>query len=640
MNLAGQKFKPRIYTDNTDQTYYLIRVNLWPGFKMKPRTFLTYFILCAIPLLLLAVFSYWNGLRTVDSNYSAIVQSDLNAFNTAVEDELRERESAILQLSMTQSAQRIVTEKYEGSTDALPPQNPRALLNALPDLGNDFKNLTIYDSNKRAVFFRAGRTEWTFIDARESASKPPPDPRVWTQQGHVALQRPGDSVSTLEFTVPVHDETGIKTTGAVVGVLELESVFAQAARGLDTKSSQGSMVIVLDHSGTILYHPNPLLKSRPINEALPPFSSIAKAMTANESGTGAFDLPYGFSYSNPFRYITAYAPNPRLNVAVAVARHRSAPLSAAHRWGVAGLLLALFTALGAAFALVHYEQRRTKGMARVSEDLSAIAKGELDRRIILQSSDDARGLADNINVVTERLRAQIAREEESRQFESFVRISAMLTHDLKNAIEGLSLTVGNMERHFDNPQFRADALKGLTTATDKLKALVARLARPLTSLSGEHKRPTNVDLVPILRRVIAMTAEPMRNKYTIVTRLPPSVFALVDAARIEEVMENLVLNALEAMENGGTLTIEAGQTANGSPTFSVSDTGKGMSRTFIETRLFRPFSTTKKTGIGLGLYTCREVITASSGSIHVESVQGAGTTFRVVLPSIPHDRRN
>ncbi len=115
----------------------------------------------------------------------------------------------------------------------------------------------------------------------------------------------------------------------------------------------------------------------------------------------------------------------------------------------------------------------------MTEDLSAIAKGELDRRIILQSSDDARGIADNINVVTERLRAQIAREEESRQFESFVRLSAMLTHDLKNAIEGLSLTVGNMERHFDNPQFRTDAMKGLTSATDKLKALVARLCKTI-----------------------------------------------------------------------------------------------------------------------------------------------------------------
>ena len=213
----------------------------------------------------------------------------------------------------------------------------------------------------------------------------------------------------------------------------------------------------------------------------------------------------------------------------------------------------------------------------------------------------------------------------------------MLTHDLKNAIEGLSLTVNNMERHFDNPQFRTDAMKGLTSATDKLKALVARLARPVTSLSGEHKRPANVDLVPILKRVIATHAEPARNKYRIVTRFPSSLYALVDAARIEEVMENLVLNAIEAMDNGGTLTVEAGPTANGSPSFSVADTGRGMSKSFIETRLFRPFSTTKKTGIGLGLYTCREVIHASAGSIEVNSVEGAGTTFHVVLPSIPHE---
>ncbi|HEU4930635.1 MAG TPA: ATP-binding protein, partial [Pyrinomonadaceae bacterium] len=183
------------------------------------------------------------------------------------------------------------------------------------------------------------------------------------------------------------------------------------------------------------------------------------------------------------------------------------------------------------------------------------------------------------------------------------------------------------------------ALKGLTSATDKLKALVARLSRPLTSLSGEHKRPSKIDLIPIIQRVLAMTAEPSRGKHAIVTRLPPSLYAFADQARVEEVIENLVLNALEAMtERGGTLTIEAGQTEKGAPTFSVSDTGRGMSHSFIETRLFRPFSTTKKTGIGLGLYTCREVIKASGGTIEVDSVEGAGTTFRVVLPSIPHDR--
>jgi signal transduction histidine kinase len=198
-----------------------------------------------------------------------------------------------------------------------------------------------------------------------------------------------------------------------------------------------------------------------------------------------------------------------------------------------------------------------------------------------------------------------------------------------------------MERHFDNEQFRIDAMKGLTNATDKLKAIVARLSRPVSSLSGEHKRPTNTDLVPILKRVVAMTAEPAQGKHTIQTKLPASLYALADARSVEEVVENLVLNALEAMgDNSGTLTIEAGPDANGEPSFSVSDTGPGMSQTFIDTRLFRPFSTTKKHGIGLGLYTCREVIRAGGGSIDVQSVEGAGTTFRVVLPSISNDRRN
>jgi signal transduction histidine kinase len=601
---------------------------------MRPKPFLSYFLFCAIPLLLLAGLNYWNGIRTVDSTLGAVVQSDLNSLNAAVDEELRERKSDILRLAMTEDVQRLVTAKNESANLEAAPQNPLAVLKALPEFSRSFESLTLFDSDRRVLWFRKGNAEWIYPESFLSMNLPQPDPAVWGLQGNVSLETPGDSPSALEYSAPIHDEKGTSNVGAVVGVLDLESVFVNASRGLETRASQRSMIVVLDRSGKIVYCPDRTLKLRPVSEALPGFISIANAMMANESGLGQFQLPSG-------SYQAAYSPIPRLNVGVAVARSRSESLSGAHGWGIGGLLLALLGALSAAFVLERHVQRKSRGMVRVTEDVSAIAKGELDRRIILQSSDDARGLADNINVMTERLRVQIAREEESRQFESFVRLSAMLTHDLKNAIEGLSLTVGNMERHFDNPQFRADALKGLTSATDKLKALVARLARPLTSLSGEHKLPTNVDLVPILQRVIAMTAEPMRGKHTIVTRLPQHLFALADAARIEEVIENLVLNALEAMDKGGgTLTVEAGQAPSGAPMFSISDTGRGMSRTFIDTRLFRPFSTTKKTGIGLGLYTCREVIKASAGLIEVESVEGAGTTFRVVLPSIPHDRRN
>ncbi len=597
---------------------------------MRPKPLLTYFILCAIPLLLLAGLNYWNGVRTVNSTLSTIVQNDLNSFNSAANDVLERRRQDIAGLAIGNVVQNILLKKESNEID--PATNYEQMMDArmrlkgAADLTSSFLTMAVFGNDRKPFCFRFSGDEWTFTNIN-SAELPQPDQRVWTATGTQLFENPSSIPQFFEYTVTVHDDKTGRLLGAIVGTFDLGGVFDDASPGA---SSLSSMHMALDRTGKIIYFD---YRARKGGEPYPGTDSIFQTMATSHSGLGQYRL--GNS-----TYQVAYNLLPQLGVGLIAAQRRSDFMRTAHLWGVAGLVLALFIALLGAFVLERGVSKRSSGIARVREDLSAIAKGELNRRIILQSSDDARGIADNINVVTERLRAQIAREEESRQFESFVRLSAMLTHDLKNAIEGLSLTVSNMERHFDNPQFRTDALKGLTGATDKLRALVARLARPVTSLSGEHKRPTNVDLVPILQRVIAVNAEPLRSKYGIVTRLPQHLYALTDAARIEEVIENLVLNALEAMDNGGTLTVEAAYTPTGAPMFSVGDTGRGMSKAFIENRLYRPFSTTKKTGIGLGLYTCREVIQASAGSIEVDSVEGAGTTFRVVLPSIPNDRRS
>lgn len=308
------------------------------------------------------------------------------------------------------------------------------------------------------------------------------------------------------------------------------------------------------------------------------------------------------------------------------------------RWnGWLGIVLAVVMATIAAALLTRYWSRRTRGLERVAQGVEAIAKGDLDHQIML-SSDDLRPVVDNLDLMSKQMRDQLAREAETRQFQSFVRLSAVLTHDLKNAIEALSLTVSNMERHFDNPEFRADAMNSLTGATDKLRALVTRLSNPVVTLSGEHKRPQPVDLIPTLRRVVATLGE-LNGQHQIQVDTPQHLYALIDSERIEKVAENLIINALEAMSNEpGTLKVQAGTTNDGKVFFSVSDTGEGMSKRFIADRLFRPFATTKRRGIGLGLYTCREVVVANGGSITVDSKEGLGTTFRVVLPS-PIDNR-
>ena len=411
--------------------------------------------------------------------------------------------------------------------------------------------------------------------------------------------------------------------GAVlVAELDLGETFSERSAA---DVSESSVVIVWDKDGRIVFHPQLSLRGQSIRTAFP---QLADAAAAQGSGATRMQNARGEDH------LAAFAPLPRLNITVADGRERSTTVASAHTWGIAGLVLAILLALALAFLIENFTHRKSVGLTRVNEGLTAVAKGELDHRVELRSSDDARSMADNLNKLADKMRAQYAREAEARQFESFFRLSAMLTHDLKNAIEALSLIVGNMERHFNNEQFRVDAMKSLTSATDKLRSLVARLSRPVTSLSGEHKLPREVDLVPILKRVIRATAEPAATQHAIVVKLPEQLMAAVDVERIDEVFENLILNGLESMTpTRGTLTIVAGTTENGKVSISVSDTGCGISQNFIQESLFRPFRTTKKAGVGLGLYTCREVVTASGGTMEVESTQGVGTTFRVVLPS-------
>jgi signal transduction histidine kinase len=510
-----------------------------------------------------------------------------------------------------------------------------------------FSSISLFDSGKRPLFVAERQSEANapviFQTSDFRSQQPQPDSRVWTTQAAEPISSAAASAPLgvhMTLTVGLPDKRDVRTLqGAVVGDLNVARIFSAAAIGPSTsfvsnREPDRGTFIVLDRTGRILYHTNEALKHQPASESIPYFQPVAIHMLSNEQGQQTFTGPDGNEYAALYEHIQP------MDVSVAVTANHDQALADARQAGRLGLLISVLLGLPAAILLTRYWQHSARGIERVTEGVVAIAGGKLDQRIEARSSDDLRLLADNVNIMTEKMRDQIAREAETRQFQSFVRLSAILTHDLKNAIEALSLTVTNMERHFDDYEFRADAMKTLSLATDNLRTLVARLSNPVATLSGEHRRPTPVDLVSILKRVISMTAEPSSEEHEIKVDLPQSLFALVDGERMTKVVENLIINGLEAMAaRRGTLTIAAGQTEDGKPFFSVSDTGEGMSRQFIEEKLFRPFATTKKKGVGLGLYTCREVVQATGGFIHVDSQRGAGTTFKVVLPSAAIDER-
>lgn len=454
-----------------------------------------------------------------------------------------------------------------------------------------------------------------------------PDNAVWTTGERKPLCSAIEQAAigkVLRCALPVLITAEDPMRGALVADIKLGSLIADVVKARTTALSS-RLVVVLDDDGSIVYHSNDALKHQDARNSMPYFSSVAGAMVAGQRGSNFYTSTDGD------KWLAVYTPLLGGKLSLALARNYSVTSSTTRRFGWLSVILALMIGTGATLFLTSYYLKRTQSIDRVVAGVGEIAKGKLDHRIELLSSDDLRPLADNVDLVTRQLRDQLAREAESRQFDSFVRLSAVLTHDLKNAIEALSLTVANMERHFENADFRADAMKTLRGATENLRSLVSRLSQPVATLSGEHKRPRPADLVPVLHRVLSMTANQTAS-HKVEIDLPESLYALVDIERMDKVAENLIINALESMgEKCGTLTVRAGKTEDGKPFFSVSDTGTGMSKRFIEERLFHPFATTKKRGVGLGLYTCREVVRANGGVIEVDSGEGVGTTFRVIL---------
>jgi signal transduction histidine kinase len=624
----------------------------------RPKLFLTFSILCITPLLVLSLLSFRNGLKSTE----ALIRSDLNGkladTSWGFQSLLRERQRELRALARAPIRSYVLSLKSP-QADASKSSAEGTLLRsagmadearmALSELAFDqgyYARVAGFGPDKRQMFLAEPSTNETsgvrFRTRDFLPGQVQPQESVWTSREDEVICSVVSHPSfgeVLRCSTPVHtkDETAY-LRGALVADVKLDSLMAAVvgAREVSSATDKGPssrLTVVLDSSGTIVYHPNDAHKHQPIGIAMPYFAPAAASMIRGETGSAFYNSIEGD------RWIEAHIPLKPFGLSLAVARNYSLATQTQRRAGWLGVALAILFGLGGASLLTAYFQKKTARIERVTERVASIASGNLEQRVDAPSRDDLRPIADSVNAMTAQLREQIAREAEAHQFQSFIKLSALLTHDLKNAIEALSLTVSNMERHFDKPEFRADTMKGLTSATDKLRALVARLSNPVNTMSGEFKMPRPTDLVPLLERVLRQRAEPLSGTYEIDARLPPSLFALADAERIEKVMENLVLNSIEAMSgNGGKLTVVAGAAEAGKVFFSVIDTGVGMSLEFIQQRLFRPFATTKKRGVGLGLYTCREVIRANGGTIEVDSTEGSGTTFRVVLASADNAR--
>lgn len=214
----------------------------------------------------------------------------------------------------------------------------------------------------------------------------------------------------------------------------------------------------------------------------------------------------------------------------------------------------------------------------------------------------------------------------AKEMEAFQIMSTFLVHDLKNTASALSLMLRNLPIHFENPAFREDALRTVAKSVGRVNELIGRLTTLREKL---ELHPVPADLNQVVKAALEAAGE--APDITIVRRLQPLPPFSMDQRQIESVVVNLLLNAREALGNRGEIRIETSR-ENGGALLVVADTGCGMAPDFLSDSLFKPFKTTKRNGLGIGMFQVKAILEAHGGRIAAHSQLGQGTTFRVWLP--------
>ncbi|MCL4798025.1 MAG: PEP-CTERM system histidine kinase PrsK [Burkholderiales bacterium] len=213
---------------------------------------------------------------------------------------------------------------------------------------------------------------------------------------------------------------------------------------------------------------------------------------------------------------------------------------------------------------------------------------------------------------------------EAQKFDAFNRMSAFVVHDLKNLVAQLSLMLKNAERHQDKPEFRKDMLATVEHVVGRMNQLLLQLRAGTTPIEA----PRSVSLSALAERIARGKAS---QTPAIAVDAPAAVTAFGHEDRLERVIGHLVQNALEATPPDGQVALRVYEEGDFA-VVEVSDTGVGMSPEFVRERLFKPFQSTKPTGMGIGAYESAQYVGELGGRILADSRPQGGTLVKVFLP--------
>ena len=303
-------------------------------------------------------------------------------------------------------------------------------------------------------------------------------------------------------------------------------------------------------------------------------------------------------------------------------------VSAALLVGSAGILVAVLASLW-------FAARITRPVVSLAEAARRVAAGDLYAKVEVESNDELGELAAAFNRMTEDLLQQKERTLQAERVAAWRELARRLAHELKNPLFPLQVTVENLIRAKEKaPELFEEVFREGTTTllaeVNNLKTIIGRFSE-FSRMPQPQRKPTQLnDLVSSVLRVFQAQLQE-KNQITVRTELDPNLPQIsADPDLLHRALSNLVLNAIDALPQGGEITL-ATRSAGDEVQLSVSDTGAGLTHEECA-RLFTPYYTTKQHGTGLGLAIVQSVVSDHGGKISVESTKEKGTTFRIDLP--------
>ena len=293
-----------------------------------------------------------------------------------------------------------------------------------------------------------------------------------------------------------------------------------------------------------------------------------------------------------------------------------------------GLYLGTVAAVAASLMLFsRLAGRLQRRLGNLSAGAQAIARGELDHRVPVGGQDEIAVLSNSFNSMAERIEGMVAEAVRMERLAALGEFATAIAHEVRNPMATMKTSAQALARREADLERR-----GLL---EDMVAEIDRLTRVMQDLL-DYGRPRQAVPVPVAARELLRRAKSLmapaaaRRGISVNVQGDADLRVLADADQMQQVLVNLMINALDATPEGGLVSLRVfGEVHRG--VVEVRDTGTGIPGHLLD-RVVQPFVTTKSGGTGLGLAICRQLVELNGGSMRIVSSEGQGTTVRLFLP--------